>query len=207
MKLFYSPGSCALGIHVLLEEIGKPYETQKINLMTREQYAPDYVAINPKSKVPALQRDDGSILTEWPAIASWLALTNPDKGLLSTDPENLARTLEAVDYVAASLHMQGFTRIWKPDHFTTNEADFPAVKAKGQDIVDKGLKSFDAALAGQDYVRGAQMSIADAALFYLEFWVVERLKQQLPANVAAHYERMRARPAVQKVLKDEGLSS
>jgi glutathione S-transferase len=206
MKLFYSPGSCALGIHVLLEEIGKPYDLQKVNLAAREQYAPEYVAINPKSKVPALQRDDGSILTEWPAIASWLALTNPEKGLLSTDPESFARTLESVDYVAASLHMQGFTRIWKPEGFTPNEADHAAVKAKGQEIVDKGLKAFDAMLAGRDYVGRSKMSIADAALFYLEFWVVERLKQQLPANCAKHYERMRARPAVAKVLKDEGLA-
>jgi glutathione S-transferase len=206
MKLFYAPGSCALGIHVLLEEIGKPYDLQKVNLATREQYAPEYVAINPKSKVPALQRDDGSVLTEWPAIASWLALTNSEKGLLSTDPETLARTLEAVDYVAASLHMQGFTRIWKPEHFSVNEADHAAVKAKGQEIVDKGLKSFDGVLAKQDYVGGAKMSIADAALFYLEFWVVERLKQQLPANLAKHYERMRARPAIKKVLTDEGLA-
>jgi glutathione S-transferase len=206
MKLFYSPGSCALGIHVLLEEIGKPYEVQKVNLAAREQYAPEYVAINPKSKVPALQRDDGSILTEWPAIASWLALTNPEKGLLSTDPESFARTLESVDYVAASLHMQGFTRIWKPEGFSPNEADHAAVKAKGQEIVDKGLASFDAMLAGKDYVGGSKMSIADAALFYLEFWVVERLKQQLPANCAKHYARMRARPAVQKVLTDEGLA-
>ena len=206
MKLFYSPGSCALGIHVLLEEIGKPYEVQKVNLEVREQYAPDYVAINPKSKVPALQRDDGSVLTEWPAIAAWLAMTNSDKGLLSTDPETFARTLESVDYVAASLHMQGFTRIWKPDHFTSNEADHAAVKAKGQDIVDKGLASFNAMLAGRDYLGGTSMSIADAALFYLEFWVAERLKQKMPAHVANHYERMRARPAVAKVLKDEGLA-
>jgi glutathione S-transferase len=206
MKLYYSPGSCALGIHVLLEEIGKPYELQKVNLAAREQYAPDYVAINPKSKVPALQRDDGSVLTEWPAIASWLALTNADKGLLSTDPETLARTLEAVDYVAASLHMQGFTRIWKPEGFTPNEADHAAVKARGQEIVEKGLKSFDSVLEGRDYVGGEKMSIADAALFYLEFWIVERLKQQLPPNVAKHYARMKARPAVQKVLKDEGLA-
>lgn len=204
-KLFYSPGSCALGIHVLLEEVGKPFDLHKLNLMQREQFSPDYVKINPKSKVPALQRDDGSVLTEWPAIATWLALTNPDKGLISTDPETMARTLEAVDYVAASLHMQGFTRIWRPEHFTPNEADKEAVKAKGQEIVDKGLKHFDAELAGKDYLGGAQMSIADAALFYLEFWIAERLKQPMPANVAKHYERMRARPAVAKALKDEGL--
>ena len=102
--------------------------------------------------------------------------------------------------------MQGFTRIWKPDHFTSNEADHAAVKAKGQEIVDKGLASFNALLAGRDYLGGDRMSIADAALFYLEFWVAERLKQKMPAHVANHYERMRARPAVAKVLKDEGLA-
>lgn len=204
-KLFYAPGSCALGIHVLLEEVGKPFDLHKINLMEKEQLKPEYIAINPKAKVPALQRDDGSILTEWPAIATWLALTNPDKGLISTDPEKMARTLEAVDYVAASLHMQGFTRMWRPDHFTPNEADYPAIKAKGQEIVDKGLAFFDKQLAGKDYLGGAQMSIADAALFYLEFWIAERVKQKLPENCAQHYARMRARPSVQKALADEGL--
>jgi glutathione S-transferase len=60
-------------------------------------------------------------------------------------------------------------------------------------------------LATKDYVGGAQMSIADAALFYLEFWVAERMKQPLPAHLAAHYVRMRARPAVAKALAEEGL--
>ncbi len=205
MKLFYSPGSCALGIHVLLEESGASYEVAKVNLQTREQYSPEYMKLNPKSKVPALQREDGSVLTEWPAIAAWIALTHPQKALLSTEPETLARTLEAVDYIAASLHMQGFTRIWRPEHFTPDEASKDAVRAKGQEIVDKGLAHFDGALDGREYLGGAQMSIADAALFYLEFWVADRLKQTLPAHVAAHYARMRARPAVAKVLAEEGL--
>ncbi len=204
-KLFYAPGSCALGIHVLLEEIGAPFELVKVNLAAREQFLPDYVKINPKSKVPALMRDDGTVLTEWPAIAAWLALNSPDKGLLSLEKEQLARTLEAVDYVCASLHMQGFTRIWKPEAFTPTEADKAAVKARGQEIVDKGLVWFDGELAGKDYLGGAQMSIADAALFYLEFWVAERLKQPLPAHLGAHYARMKARPAVAKALADEGL--
>ena len=205
-KLFYSPGSCALGIHILMEEIGAPFELVKVNLAAREQYAPDYLKINPKSKVPALMRDDGSVLTEWPAIATWLALSHPEKGLLSLEKEQLARTLEAVDYVCASLHMQGFTRVWKPEAFSPNEADKEAVKARGQEIIDKGLAWFDGVLAGKDYLGGAQMSIADAALFYLEFWVAERLKQTLPAHVRAHYARMKARPAVAKALTDEGLA-
>jgi glutathione S-transferase len=205
-KLFYSPGSCALGIHVLLEEIGAPFELAKVNLAAREQFSPDYVKINPKSKVPALMRDDGSVLTEWPAIATWLALNHPDKGLLSLEKEQLARTLEAVDYVCASLHMQGFTRVWKPEAFSPNADDHGAVKARGQEIVDKGLAWFDGELASKAYLGGAQMSIADAALFFLEFWVAERLKQPLPAHVGAHYARMRARPAVAKALAHEGLA-
>jgi glutathione S-transferase len=149
-------------------------------------------------------RDDGTVLTEWPAIATWLALSHPDKGLISLDKEMLARTLEAVDYVCASLHMQGFTRVWKPEAFSPNEADHGAVKARGQEIISKGLSWFDGELTSKAYLGGAQMSIADAALFFLEFWVAERLKQALPPHVGAHYARMRARPAVAKALADEG---
>ena len=69
MKLLYGAGTCAIGIHALLEEIGKPYEEQAVKLMEGEQHKPDYVAINPKSKVPALVRDDGKVVTEFGAIA------------------------------------------------------------------------------------------------------------------------------------------
>jgi len=69
MKLYYAPGACSIGIHVLLEEVGKPYEAERVNLQQGEQYKPDFTAVNPKSKVPTLVRDDGSVLTEFPAIA------------------------------------------------------------------------------------------------------------------------------------------
>ena len=80
MKLYYMPGACSIGIHVLLEEIGKPYDAHKVDGAKQEQYGPDFVALNPKSKVPTLQRDDGSVLTEFPAIAVWLARKNPELG-------------------------------------------------------------------------------------------------------------------------------
>ena len=79
MKLMYSPGACSIGIHVLLEEIGKPYEAQLVNLREGAQFKPEFTAVNPKSKVPTVVRDDGSVLTEYPAIAYWLARTNPDE--------------------------------------------------------------------------------------------------------------------------------
>src|SRR5215475_9292232 len=96
MKLYYMPGACSIGIHVLLEEVGKPYDLQKIDGAKQEQYGPDFVKLNPKSKVPTLQKDDGSVLTEFPAIATWLARKTPDKGLLPSDPDAEARVLEAM---------------------------------------------------------------------------------------------------------------
>jgi glutathione S-transferase len=206
MKLMFAPGACSLGIHVLLEEIGKPYEAQAVDLRSGGQFKPEFTSVNPKSKVPALVRDDGSVLTEFPAIAFWLARTNPDKKLLPDDADNQARALEAMDYVVATLHMQGFSRIFRPSNYAPNAADEEAVKARGREIFEKGLGVLDTALAGKDYVVG-QFSIADAALFYVEFWAAARLKMDLPPNVAAHYKRMLNRPAVQRTLQAEGLSA
>ena len=69
MKLIYSPGACSLGIHVILEEIGQPFETQRVSTRDGSVHKPEFTAINPKSKVPTLIRDDGSVLTEFQTIA------------------------------------------------------------------------------------------------------------------------------------------
>ena len=87
MKLYYAPGVCSIGIHVLLEEIGKPYDLELVNLREGAQYQPQFTGVNPKSKVPTLQRDDGSILTEFPVIARWLARQNPQANLIPKDEE------------------------------------------------------------------------------------------------------------------------
>src|SRR5260370_4945988 len=129
------PGACSIGIHVLLEEIGKPYDLQKIDGAKQEQYGPDFVKINPKSKVPTLQKDDGSVLTEFPAIATWLARKNPEKALLPADADAEARALEAMDYVVSTMHMQGFSRMFRPMGYAPSEADHDAVTARVQEII------------------------------------------------------------------------
>lgn len=206
MKLYYAPGACSIGIHVLLEEIGKPYELAKLNFQEQEQYKPGFTAKNPKSKVPTLERDDGSILTEFPAIATYLARSSPEKGLLPTDAEGEARALEVMDYVVSTMHMQGFTRIFRPGNFAPSEKDHDAVKARGREIFEKGLALMDKQLQGKDYAIG-KFSIADCALFYVTFWAAARLKMQLPGNVAAFWQRMQARPSVQRMLQQEGLTA
>jgi glutathione S-transferase len=104
------------------------------------------------------------------------------------------------------VHMQGFSRMLRPGNFAPSETDHDAVKARGREVFEGGLKTLDKALAGKDWIAG-EFSVADAALFYVEFWAVERMKMELPANCAAHYARMKARPAVQRVLADEGYAA
>jgi glutathione S-transferase len=202
-KLYLTPGACSIGIHVLLEEIGAPYTTEAVNLRTPPAERA-LTGVNAKSKVPTLVRDDGSTLTEFPAIAYWLGATNPAAGLLPAGAEGVARALEVIDYCVATIHMQGFSRLFRASNFAPSEADAAAVNARGVEIVTKGFTVMAGLLEGRDYVLGA-FSIADVALFYVESWAA-KFDLKLPANCAAHLARMKARPAVAAVLKQEGLA-
>ncbi|MBP1148651.1 glutathione S-transferase family protein [Methylocaldum sp. RMAD-M] len=202
MKLYMTPGSCSTGIHILLEELDLPFEAYLVNLLAGDQNRPDYLALNPKGTIPTLVRDDGSALTEFQAIAWWLARAYPKAKLLPDDPDGEARVIEAMTYAVGTIHMQGFARIFTTDQFTSNEADQDAVKRRGIEIVAKGYAVLDTLLSGREYVAG-RFSIADAALFYVEFWG-DKLKLELPENCRTHYRRMLARPAVQRVLREEG---
>ncbi|MDR3391308.1 MAG: glutathione S-transferase N-terminal domain-containing protein [Sulfuriferula sp.] len=202
MKLYMTPGSCSTGIHILLEEIDKPFEAYLVNLMAGDQYKADYVAINPKSTIPTLVRDDGTALTEFQAIAWWLARSNPKAGLLPGDAEGETRVIETMDYVVGTIHGQGYTRIFTADNYSPNVADHDAIKARGREIVERCFAVMNDTLAGREYVAG-RFSIADAALFYVEFWA-DKISIALPPNCLAHYQRMLMRPVVQRVLREEG---
>ena len=206
MKFFYSPGACSIGIHTLLEEIGKPYEAVRLDLRAGEQQKPPFSEINPKGKVPTIQRDDGRVITEYPVIAHWLAKANPEAGLMPKSEEAELTASSAMDYCVATIHMQGFSRLFRPSNFAPNEADHEAVKARGRELIEKGYALMDKTLNGNEWVAGA-FSMADSALFYVEFWGAKRFGMQLPPNLAAHYERMLARPATKRTLEQEGLQA
>lgn len=206
MKKFYmTPGSCSTGIHILLEECGLVFEAHLVNLLAGDQYKKDYLAINPKGSVPALVLDDGMALTEFTAIAWWLARSYPKRKLL---PEGIAeevRVLGLMNYAVNTLHAQGFARIFTTERFAPSSCDHESVKAQGRQLIDKGFAIVDRELAGRDYLSD-HFTIADAALFYVEFWAV-RIDIPLPDNCAAHYRRMLTRPAVRQVLAEEGYAS
>jgi glutathione S-transferase len=203
MKLFYAPGVCSIGIHVLLEEIGKPYQLELVNLREGAQFKPPFTGVSPKGKVPALERDDGSVLTEYPVIARWLG---KQAGLMPKDDEADTRAMEAMEYAVGTMHGQGFARLFRTERFAPSPSDHETVKAAGREVVEKGFAVLDKALSGKNYIAGHEFSPADTALFYVEFWAAKRLNMKLPANVAAHYDRMMARPSVQRVMQQEGLN-
>lgn len=202
MRFYMTPGSCSTGIHILLEELDLIFEAHIVNLPEGEQYSKEYIAINPKSTIPTLVLPNGTSLTEFLSIAYWLARSHPKAGLLPGDIEGDTLALETINYVVGTIHLQGFTRIFTTDQFTSYQSEYESVKAKGQQIVAKGFNVVNSILGEKEYVTG-NFSIADAALFYVEFWAV-KLNMTLPDNCQAHYQRMRQRPVVRRVLQEEG---
>ena len=205
MKLYYGLHTCAIGIHFLLEEIGKPYETEQIDVSGGATHRPPFSGLNPKGKVPTLVRDDGSVLTEFGAIATWLARTNRDAKLLPDDPETEARAAEVMAYVEGTIHGQGYARMFMPEMFEPQDVVHgtlglgqASVKRQGQAMVETGFAILDLQLGHHPYAAGDVFTIADAALFYTERWAPQQ-GIALPVNLAAHFERMLARPTVHKV--------
>jgi len=210
MKLFWGPHTCAIGIHVLLEEIGRPYELEEVDVEGGASRKPPFTDVNPKGKVPVLVRDDGSVLTEYGAIATWLARTSPEKDLLPHDPDAEARCLEVMDYVIGTLHEQGFARIFMPAKFeppdlvhATLGVGASKVKAQGRAMVEEALRILETALTGRRYVAGEQFTIADTALFFALRWAPQA-GIPLPPALAAHYAAMKQRPAVVRVMQRWG---
>lgn len=207
MKLYWGPHTCAIGIHILLEEIGKPYETEKINVSGGATGEPKFQSVNPKGKVPTLVRDDGSVLTEFSAIATWLARTNPDKGLLPDEFEVEARVVEVMAYVEGTIHGQGYGRLFSPQLFEPQDVihgalrlGHEAVRLQGREIVGQAFAILDPQLARHSFAAGETFTIADLALFYVERWGPQH-GIILPVNLQRHLGRMLARPAVHRVRK------
>jgi glutathione S-transferase len=202
MKFYMTPGSCSTGIHILLETLELPFEVYLVNLMAGDQFKPEYLGVNPKAAIPTLVRDDGTSITDFQAIAWWLARRYPKAKLLPDDIDGETSALETMSYVVGTIHGQGYTRIFTTSNYSANEAEHAAIQARGLEIVEQGFAVMNEVLAGKDYVVG-NFSIADAALFYVEFWA-DKIKLALPPNCQAHYQRMLQRPLVRQVLLEEG---
>lgn len=201
MKLFLKPGACSLSPHIVLEELGLPYETETVDLKGKKTGSgQDYLAINPKGYVPALQLDDGTVLTEGPAIVQYLADLHPEKKLAPANGTLARYQLQGwLTFVGMELH-RNFSPLFNP--------------AASQDWKDacsanirRRLVWVNEQLAGKDYLMGADFSVADAYLYTVVGWTkfVKIDISGLP-DLLAYQLRVAARPAVLAALKAEGLA-
>ncbi len=201
MKLFYSPGACSLSPHIVLREVGIPYQLEKVDLKTHQTASgADYYAINPKGYVPALQLDDGRILTEGPAVVQYLADRKPDSRLApAAGTFERAQLQEWLNYIGTELH-KGMGVLFNPKLSAEARETVVLTMQKKFDYLSKHL-------ANRKFLMGDEFSVADAYLYVILRWT-HHFKIDLgrwPA-LQEYLARIAARPAVQTALQEEGLS-
>jgi Glutathione S-transferase len=191
MKLFHSPGSCSEGIRFLLDEAGAEYEAVTTDLKSGAHRRPEYLAINPKGKVPALMLPDGSVLTEFPVIAYWIARSFPAGKLLPEALQDEVRVMELTEHIVSGLHMRGSVFAMMPQKFLSDAQAQEELRQHGQAVVRAGFLALEKQLGDQEFLFG-DLSIADAAAYYLLSWT-DRIEIDMPAKLAKYHQRLRNR--------------
>jgi glutathione S-transferase len=203
LALYFSPGACSTASHIGLEEAGAQYEERPTLLAKGEHKTPEYMKINPRGKVPALEID-GKVITENTAILTYIARRFPEKKLLPEDPVALAQCISTMAWLSNSVH-PAFAHVFKAEKFASTEAGQADVKETGKKTFFEALKEVDSMLAGKQWIMGDQFTVADAyALVFYGWGVRIELPVKELANYTAWKDRMLARPAVRKVLESEG---
>lgn len=200
MKLYYAPGACSLAAHIVLCELDLPHELVKVDLKTHiTEHGGDFYKVNPKGYVPALELDDGQVLTEDAVLVQYLADLKPGAGLLPpAGSMERWRALEWLNFISSELH-KGLGTLFNP-------AVTPEWRAVVIARVETRLGYLDRLLAEQGYLSGNDFSVADAYLFTIVSWtgIMQIDLSPWPALVA-YQARVAARPAVQEAMRSEGL--
>ena len=207
LKLFYGPNACSLASHIALAETGAAYEAVRMDLKAGDQKTPDYLAINPKGRVPALVTEKG-VLTENPAILNWIAESFPNAHLKPDDAFAYAQMQSFNLYLVSTIHVT-FAHLFRTERWADSEAARAELKAK----VPSALATLwtlieDRLRDGRPWVCGDQYTVADPYLYVFARWL-ERDGVGGSAGMPltrAHRARIQERPAVQKVLAEEDLA-
>ena len=201
LTLFYAPGACSMASHIVLEESGEKYEAKRMDLSKGEQRTAEYMRIHPLGRVPALKLDDGTPLTENTAILPYLGKRF---GLWPGDLLKEARALAIVGFFATTVH-PAHGHIGRPERYTDDKAAFPGIQSKGKQSFHEYLKQIDGMYAGREWLSD-RYSVLDPYALVFYAWGIRR---ELPVAELKHYsalrDRMAKRPAVQRVLADEGM--
>ncbi len=210
--LYWSPGASSLAPHIVLEEIGHAYKTERVQIDQRGTAdvltSPEYLKINPKGRVPALMVDD-RVLTETPAIMMYLARRYPEAHLLPDDVEAEARCYEWMNWLSSTIHAVAFGQIVRPQRFVNDAKDYPAVIARGRQNTASAFAFIEEQLKDRRWAVPDQYTIVDAYLLFFYLGAKRAgnpVKERYPAwSLVA--ERTLERPAVRRALEQEDLAA
>ncbi len=199
MKLFYTPGACSMFPHMVLREAGFQPTLVRVDLATHKtEGGEDFYAVNPKGYVPALQLDDGQVLTEAAIVSSYIADQKPQSGLLPASGLERYRVLELVHFIATEIH-KNYSQLFNP---ALPEEQRKAVLAK----IDSRLALLEKQYGQREFLVGNGFTLADAYLFTMLTWG-KKMGPDLSKvpGLVAHHDRIGKRPAVLAMLEAEGL--
>ena len=200
LKLYFAAGTCALASHIALEEAGATYETVRLDFAKNEQKNADYLALNPKGRVPALVTEHG-VLTETPAILAYIAQRFPAAKLAPSEAFAFARAQAVNSYLCSTVHV-AHAHKGRGARWTDDAAAIEAMKKKVTQNMADCFALIEADMFTGPWVMGADYSICDGYLFTVARWLEgDRVDVADFPNVHAHFQRMKARPAVARVLE------
>ena len=203
LKFYYAPHTCALASHIALEQAGADYETVRVDFATNAQRTPEYLAINPKGRVPALVTDRG-VLTETPAILQFICQSYPHAGLAPLDDVfALAQVQSFNSYLCSTLHVAHAHRMrgyrWADDPSAIAEMQRKAPQAVGECFALVEREMFKG-----PWVMGDTYGICDMYLFTFAQWLeADGVDLKKLPKVVDHRSRMSELPAVRRVVAAE----
>jgi glutathione S-transferase len=204
LRLYYAPGTCALATHIALEEAGAAYEAVRVDFQAQAQRRPEYLAINPKGRVPALVTESGT-LTETPALLLFVAQRFPNAELAPlADPFALAQIQEFNLYLCATVHV-AHAHGRRGARWADDEAAIAAMAKKVTANMTECFDLIENRLLTGPWVAGERYSIGDPYLFTIGSWLEgDGVDPGRFPRIIEHRRRMMARPAVQKAVAIEG---
>ncbi len=203
LKFFYAQNTCSLASHIALEEAGADYETVRLDFRTNDQRKPEYLAINPKSRVPALVTDRG-ILTETPAILAFVAQSFPEAKLAPFgDAFAFAKVQAFNSYLCSTTHVAHAHRM-RGYRWADDPAAIEAMKRKVPESVGASFEMIEGEMLEGPWVMGETYTISDPYLFTLAQWLeADGVDPSRFPKVQDHSRRMAERPAVKAAIAQE----
>ena len=200
ISLYYSPNSCALASHILLEEVGANYSVIEINFNKNEQKKFNYLSVNAKGRVPALLTEEG-VLTETPAILLYIAQKYPQKNMAPlNDIYQLAKAQELNSYLCSTAHV-AHAHLSRGSRWADDPAAIAAMTAKVPETVGACFSFLESGMSDSPWVLGDDYSICDPYLFTVTRWLKrDGVDRKNFPRIDAHYQRMKDRVAVRNVI-------